>query len=396
MNKIYSNIKKEYLFQFVRNTSLSQGIWMLFLAFRGMNLIEIGLLESIFHITSMIMEVPTGFIADRYGRKTSRVMGRIMSLAACLIMIGSHSFFGFAVSFVFQSLSYNLESGAGEALIYDSLVQCGKEEEYMKFRGRNEVLFQMAQMLSLLAGGAIATFNYDLAYGITAFINIAALGISLSFEEPDISSNVKRDSLFRHMKQSLKAVWENRGVLPYIFHLEVFSLFHTTLHFYFQNFMKSEGYIEYQIGLILASASILGAITALVVYRIEKLLGKKNTVILTGALPGILFSTIALTRAEPVSLVLLSAVEGFMFVVFGDYINKLIPSEHRATLLSFESMIFSVMMIGFFPLIGFISEHYSFKTAFGLIAIMSVVAGGLTTMLLLKKNRSKVNSENAA
>jgi MFS family permease len=361
---------------------------MLFLAHRGMSLVEIGLLESIFHLTGMIMEVPTGFIADRYGRRTSRILGRVIAFIGCLIMVGTHSFSGFAVSFVLQALSYNLESGAGEALIYDSLVQSGKEEEYMKFRGRNEIFFQLAQMLSLLIGGAVATYSYDLAYIITALINLAAIFISFSFEEPQISKTQSGESLFKHMKQSLNAVWDNRGVLPYVFHLEVFSLYYTTLHFYFQNFMKDNGHAEYQIGLILAAASVLGALTALVSYRIEKLLGEKNVIILTGILPGILFTVIAVTRAETVSLIMLSAVEGLMFVVFGDYINKLIPSEYRATLLSFEAMIFSIMMIGFFPVFGYISQNYGFKTAFGLTAIMSVITGCLTAISLFRKNRT--------
>jgi MFS family permease len=333
------------------------------------------------------MEVPTGFIADRYGRRTSRIIGRVSAFASCLVMIGSHNFWGFALGFVLQALSFNLESGAGDALIYDSLVQCNKENEYMKVRGRDEIYYQLAHIISLVAGGVIATKSYELAYGIAAFIHLSALGISLSFEEPQISKIEKTPSLFQHMSQSLKAVWNNRSVLPYVFHLEVFSLYYTTLYFYFQNFMKSKGYVEYQIGFMLAATSVLGALAAASAYKIEKRLGKKKIILLTGFLPGILYITVALTKLEPVSMILLSAFEGFMFVVFGDYINKLIPSEHRATLLSFEAMIFSVMMIVFFPVTGAISEHYGFKTAFDLIACLSLITGCITTVFLLRKKQ---------
>ncbi len=385
MSKIYKNIKKEYLFQFVRNTSLSEAIWMLFLAARGMSLIEIGLLESIFHMTGMLMEVPTGFIADRYGRRISRVIGRVLGFFSCLVMIGSHGFWGFAGGFVLSALSFNLESGAGDALVYDSLAQADREDEYMKVRGRIEICYQLARMVSLIVGGAVATLSYNLAYGVTAFIHLMAIGISLTFKEPEISKAEKGVSLFQHMGQSLKAVWENRSILPYFLHLEVFSLYYTTLHFYFQNFMKSEGYKEYQIGLILAVTSVFGVLIAAIAYKIEKGLGEKKVVILTGFLPSLLFLMTAVTKAEPVALVLVAALEGFMFVVFGDYINKRIPSEHRATLLSFESMLFSIMMIVFFPIIGAISEHYGFKTAFGIIAALSLITGALTSFFLLKR-----------
>ncbi len=384
MNRIFKNIKKEYIFQFVRNTSLSEAIWVLFLAFRGMSLIEIGLLESIFHMTGMFMEIPTGFIADRYGRKVSRIIGRFLAFISCLLMISSQSFWGFAGSFILSALSFNLESGAGDALVYDSLAQCDKEDEYMKVRGRIEICYQLAHMVSLLVGGAVATISYYLAYAITALIHLFALGISLTFEEPQITVNQKDISIFKHMGQSLKAVWNYRIILPYILHIEVFSLFYTTLHFYFQSFMKSEGYKEYQIGILLAVTSLFGMLTATVAYKAERRLGEKGVIILTGVLPGFLFLMIAVTKAEPVARILISALEGFMFVVFGDYINKRILSEHRATLLSFQSMVFSVMMIVFFPIIGAISEHYGFKTAFGLIAALSLVTGIMTTAFLLK------------
>lgn len=391
MNPIYKNIKKEYIFQFVRNTSFSEAIWVLFLASRGMNLIEIGVLESIFHITGMLMEVPTGFIADRYGRRTSRILGRIMSFISCLIMLASKSFYGFALSFVIDALSFNLESGAGDALIYDSLSQCGREGEYMKVRGRDEICFQLSHVISLVAGGIAATVSYDLAYGITALINLLAFGISLSFKEPQISNSAKNESLLQNIRRSMNAIWQNRGVLPYFLHLEIFSVYFTTVYFYFQNFLKGKGYVEYQIGLMLGITYVLGALVSSQAYKIEKLFGEKPIVIVTGILPGALFMMMAATNAEPVAFFLITVLDSFMFVVFGDYINKRIPSEHRATLLSFESMLFSIMMIVFFPVIGTISEYYGFKASFWLIAGLSIITGILTAILLTGTYKKKEN-----
>ncbi len=390
MSKIYNNIKKNYFFQFIRGTSLSEAIWVLFLASRGMSLIEIGLMESIFHTTGMLMEIPTGFIADQYGRRISRVIGRLFAFISCVVMIASRDFWGFAIGFILNSLSYSLESGAGDALVYDSLVQCGREDEYMKVRGREEICFQSAHIISLVAGGAVATFSFELAYAITALIHLTALGISMSMEEPVISEKQKADSIFQHMNESLKAVWANRNVLPYIFHLEIFSVCFMTLYFYFQNFMKSKGYLEYQIGILLAATSVMGALMSLVSYRIEKWIGKRKVILLTGLLPGLMFLILALTSAEPVLMMLLSALEGFMFVIFGDYINKLIPSEYRATILSFEAMIYSVAMIAFFPIIGAVSENYSFKTSFSIIAGVSLATGCLTAAVLLKKDKEQI------
>jgi predicted MFS family arabinose efflux permease len=72
-------------------------------------------------------------------------------------------------------------------------------------------------------------------------------------------------------------------------------------------------------------------------------------------------------------MIVLSAVEGVLFVSFSDHINRMIPSENRATLLSFQAMTFSAMMIVFFPLIGAVAEARGFKTAFVAIFAASVV-----------------------
>lgn len=385
MKTIYGNIKKNYIYQFISSASFSEAIWMLFLAYRGMSLVEIGLLEAIFHITAMICEVPTGFIADRFGRRTSRIIGRIVAMASSLLMLSAHSFAMFAVAFVFNALCYNLESGAGDALIYDSLVQSKKEDEFMKVKGRQEVSFQAARLFSLVAGGLVATFSYELAYLLTLAIHLSALSMAFTFIEPSVYSKDENVGLFRHMKQSLKAIWDNRRMLKYILFLEGFSMLYTTLYFYFQNFLKSKSYVEYQIGMMLAATAVAGMLAASVAYRIEKRIGEKRLIIFVAIVFVLLFSAIAWTSVEPVAIILLSGLEGILFVVFSDYINKQIPSEHRATLLSFQSMTFSIMMIVFFPVVGSIAQASGFKTAFTVIAMISVLVAGLTTLLLLKK-----------
>jgi MFS family permease len=152
-SRIERNIPKNYLYTFLWGTSLSEAIWMLYLAWRGLSLVQIGLVESIFHVTSLLMEVPTGIIADRFGRKTSRILGRGMAMVGTLLMIRSRSFGGFALAFVCIALSYNLESGAGDALVYDSLKQAGMQDRYTKVKGRQEISWQSAQILSLVASG---------------------------------------------------------------------------------------------------------------------------------------------------------------------------------------------------------------------------------------------------
>lgn len=63
-NKIGRNITLEYIFRFIGNFSITEVIWVLYLAHKGLSLTEIGILEGIFHVTSLLSEVPSGALAD--------------------------------------------------------------------------------------------------------------------------------------------------------------------------------------------------------------------------------------------------------------------------------------------------------------------------------------------
>jgi MFS family permease len=388
MAGIESNVRKNYLFIFLSGMSLSEAIWLLYLAYRGMSLVQIGLLESIFHLTSMLMEVPTGIIADRFGRKTSRILGRVMAMLGTLLMIAAGSFWGFAAAIVLTALSYNLESGAGDALVYDSLIQCGKEAGYMKVKGRQEICFQAAQMISLVGSGIIATFDYTLTYLLTLGIYGVSLMLSFTFKEPTVGAAASpRATLVRHIRNSFRVLRDNGGIIKYILFLEGFSLFQVSLYFYFQPFLKSTGYTEWKIGSVLALSALAGMLAGANTHRIEKWLGQRRLISLSPFAALVCFALIAFSPLEVPGMILLSAIEGLLFVSFSDYINRLIPSSCRATLLSFQAMAFSMMMVVFFPLIGGVASAWGFKTAFIVIFAVSVPVLLIARGLLLRKMR---------
>jgi MFS family permease len=390
--KLKSNIKKDYLYLFLSTAGLSNAIWVLYLAYKGMSLVEIGLLESIFHITSFTMELPTGIVADYFGRKTSRIIGRIMACLSTLLMIQTGTFIGFAIAFFIQALAYNLESGAGDALIYDTLLTLEEEKDYMKIKGRQEWSYQIASVFSMLVGGYVATYSYELAYMITLAINILALIQSLSFVEPTLhkEASEKRPSVISHIKDSLQAIHDNRQIMTYVFFIECFSVFYTTIYFYIQNYFKSIGHNEFWIGSVIALASMASLLASTNAYKIEKYLGREALIYYAGILALVLFGVVGFTKLDTFGFIGLTMMESLLFVVFSDYINQLIPSESRATLLSFKAMIFSIMMVILFPIIGWIADHYGFDRAFQTMFIISIPVMLYTGYKLHKELNQKI------
>lgn len=368
-----SNVINNYIFSFLIRLSLTESIWMLYLAYRGMSLWQIGLLESIYHVFSLSFEMPTGMIADRFGRKISRILGRVMTFTACLLMLSSHSFGMFVLAFLFTALGNNLESGAGDALVYDSLIELGESEGYKKIKGRQEVFVQSAMLLSLVVGGAVATKSYELAYGITALIHFSSIFQAMMFVEPTVGKKEDAPVSFKvHMGESLKAIWANKHVFRYMLFIECFALFYTTLFFYLQNYMKSVGMTEYKIGFALAAVSLCSLSFSVLAHRIEPLIGQKNLIRWSsGAIILCLFGIGFTPYVVPFYLGM-AMIDGLLYVSFSDYINQMIPSEYRATLLSFQSMLFSIMMILLFPVVGWVAQTWGFSASFKLIFALGV------------------------
>lgn len=387
--ELKNNIRKNYIFILISRFDLTHGIWMLYLASKGLSLFQIGLMETIYHISSFSMEIPTGAIADIFGRKTSRVLGRVASVLATIVMILGGNVYAFAFGFFLTALSNNLESGAGDALIYDSLKELGQEHTYLKIGGRNELFYQVTKTLSLLLGSYIATFSYTGVYKAALVVAVVSVVQALSFVEPNIGKVKKEEHLWLTFKKQLVSSFQvlsgNRELVEMIFALELFSTFYTTEFFYMQNHLKALGHSEFQIGVVLAVGALAAAVLATQTYKLEARFKLKKLLTVVSIIAIIGFWGMTVSGVEKYAFILLSGAEGTLFVVMGDFINKRIPSDKRATILSFQSMIFSVFMIILFPIVGLIGDFIGLGKAFILVAVVSTFSLGAIIYLSRKK-----------
>lgn len=387
--ELKKNIPKNYVFTFLRDFDLTHGIWMIYLASKGLTLTQLGLIEAIFHITSFFMEIPTGAVADIWGRKVSRICGRIGQLLAAIIMVYSNSFMGFTIGFIVTALSYNLESGAGEALIYDSLKETGDEKKYMKISGINEIVMQTAQTFGLLLGGFLSKFSYSYAYGVTIIVSLISIMQALSFKEPSvkIEQEEKTFKIFKNQViDSFKIISKNKKLGFLILFSQAIFMFNTSIFFYFQNYLLGKGISKGNIGVILAISAFGAAITASQTHKIEKKVGEKVIIVLLPLIISICIWGVALSKYYYVFFIVINSIESIIFIAVGDYTNKLIPSDKRATILSMASMIFSLYMIVIFPIIGKLGDVYSLQFSFKVLALIATLMA-LANIIVLRRSK---------
>lgn len=392
------NIGLDYSFTFLNNLNLLHALWMIWLSLRGFSLLELGFLEGIFHITSFVMEVPTGAIADLWGRRQSRILGRIFFIFSMLFLWGSRTFVFQTVGFMMTAISYNLESGAGEALVYDSLSYLKKEAAFIKIRGKKELIYQLAAIIAFLSGGYLATKNYDLVFILVLIIGGLSLINAMLMVEPPIVKNkepiggslIRRVfvSLAQQTRDSLLVIQKQPRIAYLIIFTESVFVFSTTQYFYLQTWWKFAGYTEWYMGIVFACQCLLAGLSAVLAPKMDKRYGEEKLLFLVPLMLLVSLWGVAIFEFKALFFVLTGAFEGILVVTVSDYINKLIPGEFRATILSYQSMVFSLLMLFIFPLVGWLGDLYSLDFSLYVIAGTGSLLYFIYRIYLLRKEKS--------
>ena len=402
--RLKRNVGLDYVHTFLSNMNMQSSIWVLYLAYCGIYLAQIGLLEGIYHATSIVCEIPSGAAADLLGRKRCMILSNICIAVSCVIMLFSKSFGCFAVSFVVQALGNNLNSGSEEALVYDSMKCLGQEEHYMGVYGRINVLIEVAQGLATVAGGVLAEFSYFWCYTACVVIAVLALLPVLWMAEPPQcgeaadtagegvedaaegtpAQRTTRETVKHHFAVSACILQKDVRIGKIIGFYSVVFAAHTLLFFYSQQYFADLGYNKVQISVIMllvGGASCLGALVSEKMYR---WFGKKclipETVIIAGA---ILCYGAGKADVAAAALMCAGFANAALYPIQSDSLNALIPSEQRATLISVDSMCFSIVMIVLFPLAGALADRWGLKTVLLLLGVILLLF--LLTVFCIEK-----------
>ena len=367
---IKAQIHKLYTLTTVGYFRIAGASWVALLALRGFSMLEIGMLESIFHIVSSSFEIPSGVVADVFGRKKTMVLASLVSFVSGLFMILSNNFWSVAFAIGFSALSYNLESGTREALAYDSLKFAGQEEKYNKFASTEMMLYRITSSTATLCAGFALWLGYRKAYAFDIVFSLIAIGIACSLNEVSVSNDENTDNKENNnpnANKNAKIVYRLKNVITESWHFMI---------------------INKKVRSIMVINALIGAVSTLVLFFLQAklplaglndaLLGPALFVMGLGAAFGakaagffpkwkykkyIIISCIGVAFAFAMVFTVLPYIMilgGFVGSFFDDFIevrtdiilNEMIPSEQRATLISVNSFMFSLVMIVMSTLMG--------------------------------------------
>lgn len=365
------NIKKQlnllYSSSIVGSITIT-GAWVAILAVRGFSLVEIGLTETVFHIVSLLFEIPSGILADIFGRKRMLMVSRLMSIIASIIMILSNDLLSVCISIAFTALSYNCASGSDTALAYDSLKSVGEESRFENYNSNMFLIYRICTGLSTLCAGLALFIGHKLAYGTDLIMLTAQMFILSRLEEVYVGD--RKVKTVKNLKEFVNAVWEHtRKSFRYIREIRkavglmlcnsLVGAVDVLLLFFLQAKLPERGISGWTLGAALLFMQLGGVVGARLILKAKNIPYR-----------WVFAATLALVMAgvlmEHSASCLVMALGGFLAALGDDAmqlrnesaLQDMFPSEQRATLTSVESFTFSVLMIVMSPLAGYFFTYW--------------------------------------
>ncbi|MGH2380602.1 MAG: MFS transporter [Candidatus Limnocylindria bacterium] len=386
-------VQRTYLLLILLTTLAASFIWginTLFLLDAGLSNTEAFAANAFFTLGQVIFEIPTGVVADTRGRRLSFMLGAgtlLLSTLLYLVMWNIQApFWGWAIASALLGLGFTFFSGATEAWLVDALAATGFTGDLESVFGRAQVVGGGAMLFGSVAGGFVAQLT-DL--GVPYILRAAMLGVTLVIAwwfMHDLGFTPERGAT------PLKAVrtvisgavdggLRNRPVrwlmLAAPFTMGVgFYAFYALQPYLLELYGDAGAYgIAGLAAAVVAGAQIVGGLTVPLVRRLFK--RRTDALITGGVLTVVLLALIGLTDSFVVALVLMTAwaligaIEEPMRQAF---INGLIPSQQRATVLSFDSLIGSGGAVFAQPALGRTADVFGYPTSYVVSAGIQALA----------------------
>lgn len=389
--KLKRNIRIDYLFCFCRNFDLSSAVWVLYMGWRGLPLWQIGIAEGVFHVTSFLFEVPSGALADLAGRKNVMIWGRVLAAVSSVILLFSMELWQFLIGFSISAVSYNLNSGSEEALVYDSMKMLGKEESYIRVNGRLNMLIEISSGIAVFLGGVLAEKSYLTCYAAAAVVAVISIVPALFLTEPKIVKDTESKETVtwkEHFKTSIRIVRENPAVWKILLYYPVVETFYAVVFFYGQQYYAEAGLRRIQISMLMLVTGICSCLGALHSEKILQRFGTKVKYMVSFAMGISIFFVSGNQLVVSIAAFLVAGyVNSLIYPIASAALNELIPSEQRATIISIDSMCFSIGMVCFFPVTGLVAEVWNLHGAFLVLGIIEILLTAILVFCYKKKGK---------
>lgn len=343
--KLQLNIWKITISRILFKFMLIGAIYILYFQFLGFSFNEIGLFEAVTSLAIVVTDLPSGVLADSFSRKwTVFSANGFWLLMVLLLGFSSGGIVIIILAGLLNGLEFSFKSGAETALLYDTLKELNREEEYLKISGRINAFSLLSTLVGLVLGAYLFQINPRLPYWIFAIFIGLSLIFVLGVQDP--IKPTRKHSLKEHvndMGDSVRFIFNNKLLLWLTLFFLIADVFAESYwDVYSQAHLETAGLDPATLGVVFACLTLINAIFSYFVADIEKRLGERRSLYLLILVQGLLFFFMASFSSWIVLillLVILTTNREYAWLLGENYSNKQIPSATRASVLSARSFL---------------------------------------------------------
>lgn len=368
-----SNIPRYFVYTALKGFSfgLIGAMWVIFLTqHRGLSLAQASLVDVMFFVAAAFGEVPTGIVADRFGRKISLIAGSALLSVGILGWTFAPTLPFIMLSYFGMGVGYTFLSGAEDALFYESIQLTGRADDYTRLVGRAGAVMLGALAVGSVVSGLLASINLILPMLVCGLGLLIMLGIVLTFKEPQMevqSGEQVRKSFSAILRQSL-ALMRARPTLLYpmiyLALVPIASFITETLLLQPQALLL--GVPLAGIGLLVMAAQFTDMLGSNSSDKLKAFFGERRLVYIAPAI--ILASLLVLAAFQKLPVLLFIAVIGFFTSLIRpillNRIQNEVSDEVRATIISMNSLMNTVLAAVAQPTLGFVADQSGFPAAY--------------------------------
>jgi len=358
----------------------------------GLSLFQVMLVNSIFTVSQMVFEVPTGVIADTIGRKASILLCTVTLLVSTLLYVLTPrfgwGFAGFAAASVLIGLGYTFQSGATEAWLVDALDSCGYAPHKERVFARGQIAMGIGMLTGSLLGGLLGQVDLTLPYLVRAgllavcFVVVLVMVRDAGFESRPLKASTFATESRRIFDAGVRYGWRSPVVRPLLWVSAVGGVFFMYGFYAWQPYvldLLGKPNSVWVLGVVQAGFSAAGIVGNSAIGRIMRQGERRRdpAKVLewsawTNAGLALSIGSVGFLALQPGPLpaaiaIVLWLLFGVVFGVAGPvrmgYINDHIPSAQRATVLSLDAFFGDAGGAAGQPALGWVSDRYSVQLA---------------------------------
>lgn len=355
---------------------------------------QFAIIMSVFALATLVLEIPSGVVADILGKKNTMIIAAILYAIELVMISFMNGFWPFLIAKIISGFGVGLMSGTKESIVYDSLKKLNKTKEHKKISGKITMYTNISTAFIYVIGGIL--FSIDSKLPAMISIPFVFIGIILMLFLKEPYRNDKKLT-FRNSVNHLKESWyffKNNKDIQFLGFFAFMSFAAISI-----SLSVSSAYFE----LVLIPIALMGAVafvgsmatayTAKKADSIEKFLGIRRSFYLIQLITtlGLFLMALLIPYVGILFYLLIPIISGFSQVTLNHYINIKVESSHRTTMLSINNFFGNLGIFILFPVFGFITKGSGMNAAFwilgGLFLTYNIIMIFTTNTLRPKKTR---------